>query len=246
MVSKLRKQPRTVAIMQPYIFPYIGYFQLIEKSDAFIFYDDVAFIKGGWIHSNKVLAPGGGIYSFSVSLDGGQSSSRSIANTPLSTKRDWQRKLTRTLRESYIRAPHVERVSALVDEVLTAPSESIADLACRSIRTICSYIGLTPHFEQSSHFSPETVNQGRTERLITMTHRLGGQRYLNLDGGRAFYNPTSFEASGIELRFLTPRLDTYLQGRRSNFAPSLSVIDILMWNQPEIVYEMAQKGRVAP
>lgn len=246
MNSNLKTQPRTVAVMQPYIFPYLGYFQLIARSDAFIFYDDVSFIKGGWINSNKVLASSGGVQSFSVSLEGGQSSSRSISDTPLSTRREWQGKFIRSLRETYARAPHIEKVSALVNEVLTTPSSSIADLACLSIRAVCGYVGLTPHFERSSHFSPETLNQGRTERLITMTHRLEGRRYLNLDGGRALYEPTSFEASGIELRFLTPRLDTYMQGNRSSFIPSLSVIDTLMWNQPEMVYEMAQQGKVAP
>ena len=46
------------AIMQPYIFPYLGYFQLVNCVDTFVFYDDVNFIKRGWINRNKILING--------------------------------------------------------------------------------------------------------------------------------------------------------------------------------------------
>ena len=44
-----------LAIMQPYIFPYLGYFQLLNSVDHFVFYDDVNFIKGGWVNRNQLL-----------------------------------------------------------------------------------------------------------------------------------------------------------------------------------------------
>lgn len=244
MAPNLQERLRTVAVMQPYIFPYLGYFQLIAKSDVFVFYDDVSFIKGGWIHSNRILAPDNGVQRFSVSLEGGQSSSRSIADTPLSPKRDWQRKFTRTLRETYARAPHVERICGLVDGVLAHSSDSIADLACLSVRMVCEYIGLNPRFERSSNFAPETSSLDRTNRLITLTHELQGECYINLEGGRTLYKSHPFNMASLELRFLSPHLPPYSQGIKKDFTPSLSVIDALMWNQPETVREMALQGKV--
>jgi hypothetical protein len=245
MAPNLQERLRTVAVMQPYIFPYLGYFQLIAKSDVFVFYDDVSFIKGGWIHSNRILAPNNGVQRFSVSLEGGQSSSRSIVDTPLSPKRDWQRKFTRTLRETYARAPHVERICGLVDGVLAHSSDSIADLACLSVRMVCEYIGLNPRFERSSNFAPETSSLDRTNRLITLTHRLQGECYVNLEGGRALYKPQPFKLAGLELRFLATEVPPYPQGLTNDFVPGLSVIDTLMWNQPEAVLRMASKGKIA-
>ncbi|WP_316016148.1 WbqC family protein [Roseobacter sp. HKCCA0434] len=246
MTPGSRTRPDTVAVMQPYLFPYLGYFQLIAASGSFVFYDDVAFIKGGWINRNRVLAPGGGLQVFSAALDGGQSSSRSIADTPLSARRDWQRKFARTLRESYARAPHVDAVCALVDRVLDAPGDSIADLACRSVRAVCDHVGLAPRFERSSQFAPETRALDRTGRLIELTRRLGGERYLNLEGGRALYGPGPFAEAGLELRFLAPRLEPYPQGRKADFVPGLSVLDALMWTPPETVRDMALGGEIAP
>jgi len=56
-----------ISIMQPYIFPYLGYFHLIEASDRFIFYDDVNFIRKGWINKNKILLNGND-FTFTVPL----------------------------------------------------------------------------------------------------------------------------------------------------------------------------------
>ena len=49
---------KRLAIMQPYIFPYIGYFQLIADVDIFIVYDNIKYTKKGWINRNRMLQYG--------------------------------------------------------------------------------------------------------------------------------------------------------------------------------------------
>ena len=57
----------TAAIMQPYFFPYIGYFQLINSVDKFIVYDNIQFTKKGWINRNRILLNGNDLL-FSIPL----------------------------------------------------------------------------------------------------------------------------------------------------------------------------------
>ena len=47
-----------LAIMQPYFFPYIGYFQLIKSVDEFVIYDNIQYTKKGWINRNRILVNG--------------------------------------------------------------------------------------------------------------------------------------------------------------------------------------------
>ena len=49
---------KSVAIMQPYFLPYIGYFQLLAAVDTFVVLDDVNYINRGWINRNRLLING--------------------------------------------------------------------------------------------------------------------------------------------------------------------------------------------
>lgn len=58
-----------LGIMQPYFLPYIGYFQLMKAVDRYVIYDDVNYIKGGWINRNNLLV-NGRKQLFTIALEG--------------------------------------------------------------------------------------------------------------------------------------------------------------------------------
>ena len=99
--------------MQPYFLPYIGYFQLIKAVNLFIIYDDVQFIKGGWINRNYILS-NRNKSMFNLILKG--ASANKLINE-ISVQTD-QNKLLKTIYHSYKKAPYFEFVYPLIENIL--------------------------------------------------------------------------------------------------------------------------------
>lgn len=211
--------------MQPYLFPYLGYFQLMDAVDAFVFYDDVQYIKGGWINRNRVQHDGGSRW-FTVPVIGG-SPSRTIREVQVSDDPGWRRKLIRSLEESYARAPNTERVVEMVRSVLSSLAGSIADLARTAVTAAAAELGIACRVVPTSAVYGNQELRGQ-ERILDICRREGASRYVNLPGGRALYDPEAFRERGVELRFLEPRQVSYHQGLDEPM-PNLSILDVLMW-----------------
>src|SRR5437762_8853457 len=137
--------------MQPYFFPYIGYFQLIHAVDRFVVYDDVAFIKQGWINRNRVLINGAPSF-FSVPIRHA-SSFAPIHDTRIDDDRQhahWVEKLLRTLDNAYRRAPEFSRVFPLIEQVLGCRTMKIVDLAVASLKAVAAFLDIRTTIVDSS------------------------------------------------------------------------------------------------
>lgn len=223
--------------MQPYIFPYIGYFQLIKSVDVFVFYDDVNYIKQGWINRNKILVSGKELLYTIPLKDAG--SFVTIRETQISQKLfiKWRAKFLRTLEQSYKKAPYFEEVYKIIADVLKIDFTSIADLAYESIIKISNYIGLTTKFVCSSSNYSDTKLLDRESRLIEIIKRNNAVCYINPIGGQDLYKKESFFKNGIELYFIKSKQVIYKQFD-NEFVPWLSIIDVLMFNRPDEVNSM--------
>jgi hypothetical protein len=222
---------KTVGVMQPYFFPYLGYFQLVAASTIFVHLDDVAFIKGGWINRNRVLVQGN-VHTISVPVRGA-SSHRIIRATPVAEEQNWRTPLLRLLEQAYARAPFRDQTLRLVERTICATYESIGALAEESIRAVCRHVGLSATWQRSSVDHPPRNLTG-TARILAICRALGANRYINAPGGRHLYAPEVFAREGIELRFLRPVLPRYPQASQE-YISGLSIIDVLMCNPPEQV-----------
>ena len=202
-----------LAINQPYFFPYLGYFQLLNQVNAFIFLDDVNYIKRGWINHNVIANPHGEELPFSVPLTK-PSQNRHINQTLLSpTYPDWRAKWLLTLHHCYAQALNYSVVMPLLQEVVHGPNlVTIADLAERSIVETCKFLGVTNAFARSSEV-PKTC--GGEERIIELCKNSSTTHYYNLSGGMSLYHAEVFRRHGIELLFVKG-------------TASLSIIDLLM------------------
>ena len=121
----------SLAIMQPYIFPYVGYFQLIEAVDKIIFYDDVNYQKQGWINRNRILLNGSD-FLFTIPVKGASSNKPINRIEPQLNNRSIS-KFKAQLRSCYRKAPFFNDINVLVDKVFDSEFESISDLAIKSI-----------------------------------------------------------------------------------------------------------------
>ena len=220
--------------MQPYFFPYLGYFQLVQAVDHFVFYDDVMFIKKGWINRNRILMQGNE-FLFTIPLEK-QSQNKTIRESTVSWGKEFPNKFMNQLDSTYKKAPNYAEVRGLVEQVLNRKFESLADLASESVQATWAYLGLEKKFYQSSQLLV-SEDLGRAERLIEITKSLGESSYINAVNGQELYEKGFFKENGIDLHFLKPNLNPYLQGNTKEFVNGLSMIDVLMWNNQEEVVQ---------
>lgn len=218
---------RTVSMMQPYLFPYLGYFQLIARSDVFVLGDDLQYVKGSWINRNRLLVNGQPKMITVPLRKGGQFDLINQRWLCDDFPREAQ-KLLRTLELAYARAPHHEEVIALVRQILEYPERNLARFIEHSIRSICAYVQITTPIQIESKLGLP-ARMDKQERVIRVAKKLNAELYVNLIGGTTLYCPALFRAHGLSLRFL--RMDdlSYPQFNQA-FVPSLSIIDVLMFN----------------
>jgi len=238
-----------LAVMQPYFFPYLGYFQLFHAADKVILYDNVKFIRCGWIHRNRILEIGKGPRFVGLPLDQSSCQNR-IRDVKVAAVKDWKTPIMHLLRHNYCHSPYFHEVIQIVDAALDVTERSVSKLAKSSIRAVLAYLdSSTPVMYDSLVFDflEEELGgfAGRTpgarcgedptglkkERMLTrveaLCHHEGASIYINPIGGVDLYSKTDFEALGIELRFLSPQLLSYPQNS-PEFIASLSIIDVLM------------------
>lgn len=223
----IMRYQRRLAVMQPYIFPYIGYFHLLAAAETIIFYDDVNYIKGGWINRNRILLNNSD-HLFTLPLKGA-SPNKTIHEIALSDFPRFKRKFLAQIQAAYGKAPYYKPVAAMLTNLLEQEYESIADFAIASIVACFEYIGYPLVWKKSSVCSPSSKGMGRADRLIRMSKELGFQNYINVLGGKELYEKTYFADQGIQLQFVKSKPVSYEQYGEA-FVPSLSIIDVLMFN----------------
>lgn len=214
-----------LAIMQPYLFPYIGYFQLIHAADRFVFYDDVNFIKQGWINRNNILKDGKPLL-FSVPLKD-PSSNTLICDTGISGlyRSD---KFLKTLKQVYSKAPYYPQVAELLSDIISTEEKKISGLAIRSVKKILKFLGTANDIRDTSSGYLNTDLKGQ-ERVIDICKQENATHYINPSGGKELYSKEAFNDNGITLQFLQSEPKEYLQFDKP-FVPNLSIIDVLMFN----------------
>ena len=225
---------QNIAVMQPYFFPYIGYFQLMHAADTFVFLDDVSYIKGGWINRNRILIHGKPAF-FSIPCKN-VSSNKYIADIRHDLDENKREKLLRKIQVSYSKAPFFPPVFGLVRDVIHSKADGIAELAVTSAQSVCDYLGIDTRVTISSALDYERATD-KTMRLINICKTQNAATYINSAGGKALYDPVSFSNEGILLQFIEGRITPYRQFN-SDFVPSLSIIDVLMFNSVPAVQKM--------
>ena len=218
---------KILSINQPYFFPYIGYFHLIESANKIVFYDDVNYIKGGWINRNRILINGSD-YLFTIPVKKGSQNKLINEITPIIDKK-FKCKFLTTIKTAYHKAPYYNQVNDLIQDVIHQEYDSISDMAINSITSVYDYLGKEIKWTKSSICSPFTKGMDKADRLIKITKDLGYHKYVNLIYGQKLYSKDYFLNSGVELYFIKSDIVSYRQFD-NEFIPSLSIIDVLMFN----------------
>lgn len=216
---------KTVAIMQPYFFPYIGYFQLIAAVDMFIVYDNIKYTKKGWINRNRMLQNGKDVM-FSLPLKN-DSDYLDVCERELAAgfNRD---KLLNQIKSAYRRAPYFAQTFPLVEQIVRYDDTNLFRFLHHSIVKTCEHLGIATEIRSSSDIAidHELKNQ---DRVLALCAAVGATTYVNAIGGMELYSKETFREKGIELKFIKSRPFEYAQFG-DTFVLWLSIIDVMMFN----------------
>lgn len=222
-----------IAIMQPYLFPYLGYFQLIKQVDCFVVYDDAQYKKGGWVNRNRILYKNEAyLFTFGVSKASYQ---LPINERYFSNKfNEDKSKFCRILIDAYSTAPFYHDVINLVGGILDTPEKNVARFNERSLKIICDYLDIKTPFLAASQLCGVNPESRAQKKVIEIVKAVGGKKYINPIGGLELYSKEIFKEHSLDLSFLRMKDINYKQVGES-FLPSLSIIDVMMFNSKETV-----------
>lgn len=222
-----------LAIMQPYFMPYIGYFQLMKAVDKFVVYNDVNYIKGGWVARNNILV-GGEKKLFTIKLKGASPNKYFLDINVL----DDFKKFLRTLETNYSKAPFFLPVMDLMEKIVLFPDRRLDLFIKNSFEIVLSYLDIDTELLLSSDLKKDNALHGK-DKVLNICKVLGADAYYNAIGGKKLYDKTDFATNGVSLSFLkTDENLYYTQFPNMDFVSNLSMIDVLMFNSVEKVNQM--------
>lgn len=217
-----------LGLMQPYFFPYLEYFRLINDCDLWVAFDTAQFSRGSWINRNRIInrETGWTYISVPVSRDGLQTSIRDARMNPAS---DWKRDIMNKVRTYEPFAPNYQVVRELLVKILDPSVDTLGALNTYLVREVCRSLGIDTKIVVSSELDitpPEHDAPGGWP--ISFCKQLGAKEYLNASGGHHLYSPELFLSQDIVLRF-HEHIDFKYDTGPFEFVPDLSIIDVLMW-----------------
>jgi len=194
--------------MQPYFFPYIGYFELMEAVDLFVFLTDVQYIRRGWVNRNRIRAKDKPFQHLTVPVKQ-QHQSDPIKDIQIA-EGDWCASHLQILRHTYGKQQH-----PLLDLYVTLGKHNyLCPMLMDSLVATARIMGLDTQFMDSNGLSEARGQQ----RIMEICERLGVGTYINLPGGRDLYQPEKFAEKGIDLQFMVP----------TSHPNKFSVIDLML------------------
>lgn len=226
------------AVMQPYLFPYLGYYQLVNSVDSFVFYDDVTFIKGGYINRNNILG-NGQAQRFTIPVPG--MSPNKLINTLLFDKNI--KKQLKSIEQAYAKAPFFKDVFPIVKSVLEDEKRNVEHICRLSVTRVMEYLGIQKSYYYSSELIYER-NVTAAQKLLNISDSLNSKEYINSPGGKSLYDKDMFLKNGVTLKFI--EIEAYEYQQKSDvFVPHLSMIDVLMWNDKSSVVNLLKKYKLS-
>jgi hypothetical protein len=229
-----------VAVMQPYFFPYIAYWQLYYYVDLWVILDEVQFRKFSWMRRNKILHDDRSKETQYINLPVKKHKQKiPINEVRVNNDVPWREDIRSRVRVyERLKAEHYREVAGLLNNIIDRNNSGLVDVMVNTFAILNSYLGMeTKHVCSSMLDFNRNDVRAPDEWALRITKALGGNAYINLPGGKELYHGDKFRSNGIELFFLNPEFREYSQSSKP-FKPGLSILDVLMFNTVEVVREM--------
>lgn len=228
-----------LAVMQPYLFPYIGYYQLAFCSDMFVFYDDVTYIKNGYINRNSVLTKNGRqLFTLPVN---NASSFTLIKDLDFSEN---VKKILLTIQQAYSKAPYFSDIYPIIERIFKSENRNVTYMASQSIIEVFKYLDVDFKYIYASLVEYDNTKDAK-HKLYQFCDIFHSNEYINTIGGSSLYSKEEFKNKNISLNFITTGDIYYNQFNiKQNFEPNLSIIDLLMNESKEKVKKILNNYKI--
>ncbi|MBS1656803.1 MAG: WbqC family protein [Bacteroidetes bacterium] len=229
----------TIAVMQPYFFPYLGYYQLITAVDEFVIYDNIEFSKKGWINRNRILVNGRASYitlPLKKDSDYLDVKERCLAEI----WRSERNKMLNKIRVAYKRSPNFNAVYPVVETAILFEETNLFRFILNSLNVVAAYLEIKTPLIISSSIEIDHSLKGEA-KVLSICDARGANIYLNSIGGIDLYNKNTFKSRGIDLHFLKSH-DIRYEQFNNDFVSSLSIVDVLMFNPKEKIQEFLKSS----
>ena len=236
------ERPRTVVVLQPAYLPWLGFFDQLRRSDAFVYYDDVQYDKHGWRNRNRVKSAQGTPHWLSVPVRHSGLAWPRIDRVEIDRTSAWARKHVGTLRQFYSRAPHARSYLPALEELLYRPWESLVELDIALVQLICGWLKLHRPMVRSSELK---IGGDKSGRLLAICKHLGAERYLSGDAAQDYLDLELFGSNGVAVEFQLFTHPRYPQ-LHGEFVPYLSIVDLILncgEESPEVLVSTATDSK---
>ncbi len=217
-----------IGILQPSYLPWLGYFEQIYKSDTFVLYDDVQYVKGSWRNRNRIKTSHG-IQWLTVPIFKKNKGHQLIKDIRINTTTPWQKKHIKAICQSYSKAPYFHNYSDDLFSIINTNWTFLCDLNRELLEWLCGILNIKTQMVTSSDLG---IPGKGTTRLINIIKKLNGQTFFEGAAGKDYIDAAAFQKSGIALQFQDYQHPIYGQ-LHGNFVPYLSAIDLLFNHGPK-------------
>ena len=217
-------------ILQSGYMPWLGYFDMINQADVFVFLDDVQWTTNDWRNRNRIRTPQGWSWLTVPVRFKKPHLEYNIKDVQVSTSQNWQKRHLDALWACYTKTPHFNEIYPLLENILSKKQEFVADLNYELIFAICNYIELKGTrflFSQQMNISKEVK---KTERLLSIFEEIGGiTTYISGPAAKAYLEESKLEEKGIKVEWHNYSHPYYHQNTWGSniFIPYLSMVDLL-------------------
>jgi len=227
----------TVAILQPGLLPWLGFFDQMIRCDVFVYYDDVQFDKHGWRNRNRIKGPSGPLWVTVPILHSGRQGQR-IIDAEIDNSKRWRRKIIAAIRQNYARAPYLAAYLPGLEEVLSASWRSLADLDLGCAQLMCGWLGIKRPFYRSSALE---IDGGKSSRLLAICQHFSATKYLSGNAAQGYLDVALFEKAGIAVEWQNYVHPTYPQ-LHGDFISHLSALDLVLNAGPHSISILRGNG----
>lgn len=212
-----------IGILQPGYLPWLGFFEQMYRSDAFVIYEDVQYDKHGWRNRNRIKTANG-VQWLTVPILVKFEEHPLISEVEVDNKQNWRKKHLSAIQQSYSKAPFYKEYAGLFEEAYSREWECLVDIDMYFITKLSKCLGMDS--KKIIRSSTLDATGDRVERLVNICKMFKADTFYEGAAGRNYLDEKHFAGHGIRLEFQDYKHPVYNQ-LYGDFIPHLSVIDLL-------------------
>ena len=209
-------------MLQPNYIPWKGVFDIIDRVDTFVFYDDVQYTKRDWRNRNKIKTPQGDQW---LSVPVKASRNQLISEVLIDTETDWQKKHLKTLTLNYKKSPFFKEYDYLLEEIYEKKTwKNISELNIFATKILAKSLDISTNWINASDLQVSGGKDG--EKVIKICKQFSANYFLNGPSSKSFMDDHKFKDANIELAFMDYQYTEYDQ-LYPPFSHFVTVLDVI-------------------